>query len=83
MYVDGMTTTEVLMVFDAALELDATSPDSDEAIDAQNAAFDAAKAYGWDWEEAENGEFASWCLKATPTEILQEGRSRFRKFANG
>ena len=48
---------------------------------AQSDAWDAARAFGWDWETADNGEFAQWCLKATAEEILEEAAKRIIKWA--
>jgi hypothetical protein len=50
---------------------------TEAATDAQNAAFDAAKAAGWDWEADQ--QFCDWCLKATDLEIITEGKKRFLK----
>lgn len=42
--------------------------------EALNAAFEVAKAHGWDWEADE--DFVGWCLKATHQEICTEGLRR-------
>jgi len=68
--------------FETALALDNQSPDSELAITAQNQAFDAAKLVGWDWEQANDGYFASWCEKATSSEILDEGRMLFLQWVH-
>lgn len=46
---------------------------SDEALEAENAAFDLAKECGW---SPEGDDFESWALKATNDEILVEGLQR-------
>jgi hypothetical protein len=48
---------------------------TEAATDAQNAAFDAAKAAGWDYEQ--DSQFCDWSLKATDLEIISEGKKRF------
>lgn len=74
-----MSRDAVAHLFDAALEI--ATPEqgyaTDKAQDAQNAAFDAASANGWDWEG--DRWFVDWCLKATDLEIIVEGKKRFLK----
>ncbi len=65
----------IVAAFSAAIAVvRATEWGADAAIDAHAAAFDVAKAYGWDWETDE--DFASWALKATEQESLIEGLRR-------
>ena len=80
-------TDRVLKLFDEAIRLDALSPgDNSDDVAAARAekasmqAFDSAKSLcGWDWEAVSRGGFATWCLKATPAEILAEGRKKFAR----
>jgi len=69
----------VVALFDAAYEVAKADAayGTEKATEAQNAAFDAAAANGWDWEK--DSEFSDWALKATDLEIIAEGKKRFLK----
>lgn len=68
---------ELIIAFGKALAILQTEDGygSEEALDAENAAFDLAKKYGWDPADDAWG-FESWALKATNDEILVEGLQR-------
>lgn len=74
-------TDAVIALFDRAHTAAVADEDygTQKALEASNAAFDAAKAAGWDWEKDE--QFVNWCLKATDLEVLSEGKKRFLKEA--
>lgn len=67
----------VVAKFDAAYEVAKADEayGTVKATKAQDAAFNAAAANGWDWEKDSN--FCDWALKATDLEIIAEGRRRF------
>ena len=81
MKTDKMKTIEDAEI-ENVLELFMLAEEASEAdeVDTANAAFDAAKVLGWDWEADSN--FSSWCLKATQQEIAKEGRNRFIDWLN-
>jgi hypothetical protein len=76
---DSRTVASVIAKFDAAYEIAKVDENygTERAIDAQNEAFEAAKAAGWDYENDQ--QFCDWALKATDEECIAEGKKRFIK----
>lgn len=71
----------VFDLFTRAKEAAKTEDKTGEPSEIQDQAFLAAKAIGWDWEEVNQGKFATWALKATGEEICEEARRLFALWA--